>query len=91
MSPAVRMVVKILPFSFSATASASFLSLEIVGLELGALALEHLAVVFGGAQRFLLRQQEVAGVAVLDGDDVAHLAELADALKQDDLHVLFSL
>jgi hypothetical protein len=44
------------------------------------------AVVLGGAQRLLLRQQEVARVTVLDVDDVAHLAEAADALKQNNLH-----
>ena len=49
------------------------------------------AVVLGGAQRLLLRQQEVAGVAVLDVDDVAHLAEAADALEENDLHGVCSL
>jgi hypothetical protein len=33
-----------------------------------------------------LGQEKVPGEAVLDGDDVAHLAKPADALKKDDLH-----
>ena len=64
------------------------LGLEVARLELGALGLEALEVGFGGAQRLALRQEEVAGVAVLDVDDVAHLAELGDAFEQNDLHVL---
>ena len=63
-----------------------FLELEVVGFELRALGLEVGAVVLGRAQRLLLRQQEVARVAILDVDDVAHLAEAADALKQNNLH-----
>ncbi len=63
-----------------------FLELEVVGFELRALGLEVGAVVLGRAQRLLLRQQEVARVTVLDVDDVAHLAEAADALKQNNLH-----
>ena len=47
---------------------------------------EPLAVGFGGAQRLVLRQEEVAGVAVLDGDFVADVAGLADALEQNDFH-----
>ncbi len=62
--------------------------LEIAGLELCPVALEALAIGFRGAQRLALRQQEVAGEAVLDGDHVAHLSEASDALEQDDLHVL---
>ena len=66
------------------------LELEVVGLELRALGLEVGAVVGGCAQRLLLRQQEVARVSVLDVDDVAHLTEAADALKQNDLHFKIS-
>ena len=62
------------------------LQLEVAHLELGAVGLEALHVGFGGAQRLALRQEEVAGVAVLDGDDLAHLAELGDALEEYDLH-----
>src|SRR5690606_34164972 len=59
---------------------------EVVGLELGALAFEADEVVLVGAQGLALRQQEVAGVAVADGHDIAHLAEAPDALEKDDLH-----
>jgi hypothetical protein len=62
------------------------LQLEVVRLELGALALEVSAVLRRGAQRLLLRQQDVARVSVLDVDDVAHLAEAADALQENDFH-----
>ena len=63
-----------------------------------ALALEALllqlrlhAFVFGlafgiGAQRLAAGQQKVAGIAVLDADNVAHLAEFADAFEQNDFH-----
>ena len=60
--------------------------LEVAHLELGAVGLEALEVALGGAQRLALGQEEVAGVAVLDGDDLAHLAELGDALEEYDLH-----
>ncbi len=58
-----------------------FLELEVVGFELRALGLEVRAVIGGGTQRLLLRQQVVACVAVLHVDDVAHLTEAADALE----------
>ena len=51
-----------------------------------AVGFEHLAVRIVGAQRLLLRQQEVARVAVLDGDDIADPAELLDTFEEDDLH-----
>ena len=51
------------------------LALEVAGLELGPLGLEALAVGLGGAERLALGQEEVAGIAVADADDVAHLAE----------------
>ena len=47
---------------------------------------KRFAIGFGGAERLALRQEKVAGEAVLDGDDVAHLAEAPNALEQDDLH-----
>ena len=62
------------------------LQFEIVGLELSALGFELGAVLLGGPQRLLLRQQKVASIPILHVDDVAHLAEPADALKQNDLH-----
>ncbi len=58
----------------------------VLGLETLAVGFEHLAVGFVGAQRLLVRQQEVARVAVLDGDHVADRAELLDAFEQDDFH-----
>ncbi len=63
---------------------------EVIGLELGTAAFEHLLVVFGGAQRLLLRQQIIAGVTVLDVDDVAHLSEAANTLKKNNLHVFLA-
>ena len=67
------------------------LELEVARLELGAVLLEALEVVGRRPQRLLLRQQEVARVAVLDVDDVAHLAEAADALQKNDLHACCSV
>ena len=86
MSPAERMATKILPVELPGDGLGLFLKLEVVCLELVALALEVLAVLLGRPQRLLLRQEEVARKAVLHVDDVAHLAEAADALKQNDLH-----
>ena len=40
---------------------------------------------------FFLRQKEVAGVAVLDGHDLSHLAELGHAFQKDDVHGSVSL
>src|SRR5690606_7272835 len=65
------------------------LALEVPRLELGALALELLLVGFVGAQRLALRQQEVAGVAVLDLDGFAHLAEAGNAFEKNDIHGFF--
>ena len=64
--------------------------LEIAGLELGLVALEALAIGLGGAQGLALGEQVVAGEAVLDVDDIAHLSEAPDALEQNDLHVRHS-
>ncbi len=47
---------------------------------------EDLLVGFVGAQCLLLREQEVAGIAVLYGDDVTDRAELFDPLKENDIH-----
>src|ERR1700737_2505438 len=58
--------------------------------EVGALPLELLVVGFGGAQRLAVRQKEVAGIAVLDANRVAHVSELADALQQDNIHCFVS-
>ena len=63
------------------------LQLEVARFELHAALLELGLVVLRRAQRLAQRQQEIARVAVLDLDDVAHLTEPADALQQNDLHV----
>ena len=55
-------------------------------LELDAARLELLDRGLGGATRHPGRDQEVAGVAVLDLDDVAEVAEVGDLFQQDDLH-----
>src|SRR5262245_43818257 len=62
------------------------LQFEVARFQLGAVRFEALEVLLCGAQRLLLRQQEVAGIAVLDVDDIAHLPEAADALQKYDLH-----
>jgi len=61
--------------------------LGVFGFETFAIGFEHLLVRFIGAQRLLLREQEVAGVAVLDGYDVADRAQLLDTFEEDDIHV----
>jgi hypothetical protein len=61
-------------------------ALEVLGLQHVPLRFEVGDVVFGGAQRLLLRQQVVAGKARLHLHHVAHLAELGYALEQDDVH-----
>jgi hypothetical protein len=63
------------------------LELEIARLKLGPIALETHAIGRRGAQRLALGEEKVAREAVLDGDDIAHLSEPADALKKDDLHL----
>ena len=63
------------------------LALEVVGLELGAAAVEILAVGRGRTQGLFLRQQEIAREAGLHLHDVAHLAEIGDALEQDHFHL----
>ena len=68
-------------------AGGRFAALGIALFDRGALVFEPLAVGFGGAQRLLLRQEEVAGEAVLDGDFVADVADPADALEQNDFHL----
>ncbi len=60
--------------------------LEVLRLELLLLALEAGLVLLRGPERLALRQEVVARIAVLDVHDLAHLAELGDALQQDHLH-----
>ena len=54
--------------------------------KIGALGLEFFQIRFRGAQRLVLGQQKVAGVAVFDLYDIADGAEIFDALKKYDLH-----
>ena len=63
------------------------LGLQVAGFEFGLHAVELGAVVGGGAQRLVALQEEVAGIAVPDADDFAHLAELGDAFQQNDFHI----
>jgi hypothetical protein len=51
------------------------LRLFVAGLDLGALGVEDLQIGAGGPQGLVARQEEVAGEAVLDSDDVADGAE----------------
>src|SRR5262249_32320738 len=60
--------------------------LGVARFDLGAAALEHLAVGVGGAERLLLRQQVIASVAVTDAHFLADAAKIFDAFKQGDLH-----
>ncbi len=54
--------------------------------ELGAPALELLARGFGGAPGLALWDQVVAGIAVLDFDDVAQLSQVGQLFEKNDLH-----
>jgi hypothetical protein len=58
-------------------------------LQFGALLLEYLAVGFRRALGLALRDQEVAGIAVLDLDHVAEAAEVDHLFHQNDLHGRF--
>ena len=80
----VMWTVRPLIFSPSACAAASLLGGLL--LELDALVLELLDRGRGRAPGGALRDQEVAGVAVLDLDDVAEVAEVGDLLQKNDLH-----
>ena len=77
-----------MPSSFSPAFCGLGLGLGVAGLDLGALGLEDLQVGSRGAQRLVAGQQEVAGEAVLDGDDVAEGAQALDAFEQNDFHVV---
>jgi len=52
----------------------------------GANALDGLQVAFGSFDSKLPRQQIIARVAGLDGDDVATMSQLVDVLLKNDLH-----
>ena len=74
------------PSSLAATRSASPLRSRLRASSWARSASKRLRVVLGGAERLALRQEEVAGIAVADADDIAHLAEAGDAFEKDDLH-----
>jgi len=61
-------------------------NLVLLLLELGATLLKLGDARIGGAPRLAGRDQEVAGVAVLDFDDVAELAQVSHLLQENDLH-----
>ena len=63
------------------------LGLEVASLEIGLHAVVLGAVVGGGAQRLAALEQEIAGIAVANLHDFAHLAELAHAFQQNDFHI----
>src|SRR5690606_25280181 len=56
------------------------------GLVLGAARLERGDVLGGGRDRLALRDEVVAAVARLHGDPVTEVAEVGDALQQDQCH-----
>ncbi len=62
-------------------------TIGILGFETLAIGLEDLLVRAIGAQGLLLREQEVARETILDGDDIADPAEVADAFEEYDIHV----
>ena len=80
-----------LPSTSFDAAWASTLARFVVGDDLGLVGLEHLFVGGVRAKGLLVGKQEVAGKAVLHGDNVTDLAELFDAFEQDDFHILCSL
>src|SRR5690606_27503421 len=65
------------------------LAFQVLRFELGALAFELLLVGFVGTKSLALREQEVTGIAVLDLDGFAHLAEAANAFQKNDFHWSF--
>ena len=62
------------------------LALEVAGFDLGPVALEAGAVLGRGAGRLAPRQKIVARVAVLDLDQIAHLAQALHPFEKHDLH-----
>jgi hypothetical protein len=77
---------ELLPVELRGQRLGLFLGLEVAGLELAFLVLEGRCWPRWRAAPCLLRQKVVAGVAVLDLDDLAHLAELGHAFEKDDFH-----
>ncbi len=60
------------------------------GFEFGATGLKRSDVVAGRALGFALRNQEVAGIAVLDLNHVTQLTQVDHFFHEDDLHVVCS-
>ena len=77
-----------LAFELAAVAHGGLAALFIFGFENGAVALEFCPVGVGRPQRLVLREEVIAGIAVLDLDDFTHAAELLDALEKNDFHIL---
>jgi hypothetical protein len=78
----------VVPPSFSPWAWASA-SLAAAAFSSSARLASNSALVgFGGAAGAAGRDQEVAGITVLDLDDFAEVAEVHDLVEQDDLHVV---
>src|SRR5262249_19217223 len=71
------------PFELAANFRRFALSLQVIRLELRALALEIRQVFLCCPQRFFLRQQIIARKPGLYFDKLAHLAQLFDTLEQD--------
>src|SRR3546814_14891464 len=59
---------------------------RVVGFDLRAVGFEQLAVGVVRAQRLVVGQQEIAGKAVLDVEDIADAAAFLDAFEQHDFH-----
>ena len=72
-----------LAFELAEVAHGGLAALGVLGLERGAVALELRPVGLGRAQRLVLREEEVAGIAVLHLDDLAHGAELARCAREE--------
>ena len=79
-----------LAVDFLGDAGCLALEFQVPGFKLRALVFEAFHIGWRGPECLASRQKEIAGEAVLDGDDVAHLAELADPFEQNDFHVQVS-
>ena len=62
-------------------------TLGVVGFDLGAVGLEHLLVGGVRTEGLLAGKKEIAGIAVLHGDDITDRAELFHAFEQDHVHL----
>ncbi len=85
-SPVLRVKRTLTPLMSAACFCAASSSVAVFLASGGANALEGFHVAAGGFDGELVRQQEIAGVAGLDDDDVAAVAEFFDVFLQNDLH-----